>query len=233
MKQCKLHGFPSLLLLVAAYMVTWADLFVPLNPFSAFSSQWLLVSIGKNSLRILMILVLGHYFSFSSVPSYRSLFPKDPGAQRSRLFPEAKDMLDGLIIAGVAFGLVLLSSLIMMLFHFTNPLMLEMSGKRVTPQVFLELACLSFTVGYSEELFFRCFAEESFRNIGLPPYWAMGAGALLFGLSHGAQGLGGMFVAALLGLAFSLFRKNGKSLHALALGHALYDFITMLAAFNL
>jgi membrane protease YdiL (CAAX protease family) len=61
----------------------------------------------------------------------------------------------------------------------------------------------------------------------------MASSAVLFGLSHGAQQLGGMAIAALLGLVFSLFKKNSRSLHAIALGHALYDLCILLLTFNL
>lgn len=233
MKQRKLTGLSSFALLAGAYFVTWADLFFPMGPTASFSGQWFCVSTVKNIFRILIVLTLGRYFRFESVPSLRSLFPKDPGSTRSRLFPDAMDMLNGLVIAGAAFGVVLACSLVTLLFHYTNPVLRAMSGIRLTPEVFLGLTFLSFSVGYAEELFFRCFAEESFRDIGLSPFWAMGANSILFGVSHGAQGLGGMVVAALLGLVFSLFRKNGRSLHAIALGHALYDFFIMLLAFNL
>lgn len=233
MKQRKLTGLSSFGLLVGAYFVTWADLFFPLGPAEAFSGQWFCVSAVKNILRVLIVLILGRLFRFESVPSFRSLFPKDPGTRRSRLFPDAMDMLNGLVIAGAAFGVVLACSLVSLLFHYTNPVLRAMSGVRLTPEIFLGITFLSFSVGYAEELFFRCFAEESFRNIGLSPFWAMGASSLLFGVSHGAQGAGGMVIAALLGLVFSLFRKKGRSLHAIALGHALYDFFIMLLAFNL
>ena len=233
MEKRKLRGLSSLLLLAVTYLVIWIDLFVPIGANASFPGPWFGISIAKNLIRIVLLLLVGHFFSFETIPSFDSLFPKDSAIVRSRLFPDAMEMLYGLVIGGSAFGIVVVCSYIMSLLHYTNPVLQTMSHNALTPAVFLGSVGLSLSVGYSEELFFRCFAEESFGNLSFPPYLAMACSAILFGLSHGAQQLGGMVVATLLGFVFSLFKRNSKSLHAIALGHAFYDLCILLLTFNL
>ena len=56
------------------------------------------------------------------------------------------------------------------------------------------------------------------------------AASAVFGISHASQGFFGMAMAFALGLILWSLRRRGKGLHALAIGHGIYNLCVMLLA---
>ena len=83
------------------------------------------------------------------------------------------------------------------------------------------LFCLA--TGYREELYFRAYLLTRLTRSGLAPLPAVGLSALLFASGHLYQGVAGLVVALAQGVYFSLLFLRWRSLHALALAHALYN----------
>lgn len=204
----------ALLLLFAAYIIVWIDLFLPQLPIQAFSPLWFIVSAGKNSLRIILV-----YFLMKKL----GMIIKGP------TLPKLNELTDTLIVASSAGVLALGIAGFAYLVGASNPLLASLPFPETSLFLYIAMLLSSIAIGYSEELFFRFFAVQALERAGLMPLIALLLSALLFGLSHSAQGLFGMAVSTILALLFSFFRFRGKSLHALALGHALYDFVILAA----
>jgi membrane protease YdiL (CAAX protease family) len=111
----------------------------------------------------------------------------------------------------------------------SNPLLYPLAGTRLSIPTILVMASSSLGIGYSEELFFRFFAVTTLEKAEFSSAVAIFLSAVLFSASHGSQGVFGIIGTGLLAILFSFFRARGKGLHALALGHALYDFVVLLA----
>ncbi|MDP3176413.1 MAG: type II CAAX endopeptidase family protein, partial [Spirochaetaceae bacterium] len=109
---------------------------------------------------------------------------------------------------------------------------LEAAGAPSSPPLVLIPLVLAsaLAVGYGEELFFRCYAITRLEQAGLAGPWAAIASSLVFGSAHGIQGIRGLVIATILGLWFSWRWLVDRSLHQIALGHAIYDAVVMLAA---
>lgn len=88
------------------------------------------------------------------------------------------------------------------------------------------IACMC--TGYSEELFFRSYCIGFFRRQGLPLLPVVLISSILFGLGHLYQGVFGFLATSLMGLFASLFYLWRGSLHSIAIGHGLYNFILLL-----
>jgi membrane protease YdiL (CAAX protease family) len=91
----------------------------------------------------------------------------------------------------------------------------------------MTIACLG--TGYSEELFFRFFAVGALGKAGFPQSVAYLLSSLIFALAHLGQGVYGAVMAGIFALVFSFCRIRGAKLHALALGHAVYDLAVFIA----
>lgn len=91
----------------------------------------------------------------------------------------------------------------------------------------IALSCLS--VGYAEEAFFRFFIVDKFTDSGIPFRIAALLSVVLFGLAHASQGISSVIFATFIAMLFQTLRKKDFDLHALALGHALYDFALLAA----
>ena len=76
-------------------------------------------------------------------------------------------------------------------------------------------------IGVAEELTFRGVMHAAFR--ALAPAWYVVISSALFGVLHYSQGLEGIGVTFIVGLAFGLARVAGMPLVALILCHALID----------
>jgi membrane protease YdiL (CAAX protease family) len=125
----------------------------------------------------------------------------------------------------------LLSSLGAVTPSLSNPLLDAVARPAASPALVLPLVLLSsLAVGYSEELFFRVYLIQRLEDGGLPLFWACAASSLLFGGAHGAQGLLGIVLGAALGAWFAWLWSRRRSLHEIALGHALYDAAVMFLA---
>ena len=84
------------------------------------------------------------------------------------------------------------------------------------------LTCLA--TGYWEELFFRAYLDGQFRRLGVSPAPAAAAGTLLFAAGHLYQGpLPAVGTALIGGVLLYSFRRT-RSIHGVAIGHALYNF---------
>jgi len=208
-----------LLLVLSVYCVLWADLFLPRTSLEAFSTAWFALLAAKSFLRLAFLLyAMGRGAGFTAF-----------GLGQARFFPASKDIANAILVAASA-GLVAVAAAIAALsFGISNPLVQPFAQASLKPLTIVFVFLSSLGVGYSEELYFRFFAPAELEEAGFAPIAAVLASAALFGVSHGSQGLFGMIGTGFLALIFSFFRMRGKGIHALALGHALYDFIVLLA----
>ncbi len=202
----------------ALFCAAWADMFFPAKG-TAFSTSWFAVSALKNALRIsLVLLVMSRWGGFKAFSlGTKSVLPKAPEIASSFAVASGAG-LAALALAGIS-----------LLAGLRNPLDFSSLGGGSGFWRILSMGTASLTIGYAEELFFRFFAPNALGRAGFPPLAAAVSSILFFGLSHGSQGTIGMIQAAILGSVFFAFRSKGYSLHALALGHALYDFILLAA----
>jgi CAAX protease family protein len=96
----------------------------------------------------------------------------------------------------------------------------HLDGPGILPLV--ALTCL--TTGYWEELFFRAYLDGQLRRIGTPPGRAALAGVLLFAAGHLYQGLFPALGTAVIGAVLLYSFRRTRSLHAVAIGHGMYNF---------
>ena len=213
-----------ILLLIAVFGIAWIDLFLPQPSLELFSEAWYTLSAAKSALRFVFIaLVIKNWLGFEAF-GLRRLKPGLSG-----YLPRAGDLANGLLVAAAAGVFALGLALFSLTSKAQNPLLYPFQGSERTGLSLILMAVSSLGIGYSEELFFRFFAVTSLERAGLSPALAVLGSALVFGVSHGSQGFLGMTAAAMLALLFSFFRMRGKGLHALALGHGIYDFVILLA----
>ena len=211
--------FLPIVFLFALFCVAWADMFFPLPGIPAFSTAWFALSATKNAFRLCVILAaMKRWKGFESF----SLGTKS-------FLPSASDLLSALVITSAAILVALGLAGLSLLVGLRNPLDFSSGGLSMSSWRILCMIMASLGIGYSEELFFRYFAPTALERAGFPALAARLFAIVFFGLSHGSQGLIGMIQAALLAFVFFFFKSKGKSLHALALGHGLYDFILLLA----
>ena len=204
---------------IVLYFILWMDIFVPILSYPPFSKYWIFATAFKNCVRIASL-----YF-FVGRPRGLDWLGMVPGAP----WPRGRDFAWALIVAAVAGAIVVLASLAGGALGAVNPMFAAAPRDRHSAFFFAGLAATSLSVGYAEEMFFRCFAQKNLESAGFPPVIVVAATSLVFGLSHSAQGALGMLEATILGAVFSIFRQKGKTIHALAFGHALYDFGIMFA----
>jgi membrane protease YdiL (CAAX protease family) len=207
---------PALVTLISfglAYCAVWIDLFLPIPAIPVFSLDWFMGSSVKNIFRIIAtLIILKRWLGIPATVPFGT-----------KILPQAGDIVQSLTVA-TAVGLVAFAgALIAIARGNQNPLLLrvpELSFSILTlAAIFISCLC----VGYAEELFFRFFALKAFAKAGFSLGFATGLSAFLFGISHGSQGLMGMAMAFILALVFSFFRNRGASIHAISIGHALYN----------
>lgn len=85
-----------------------------------------------------------------------------------------------------------------------------------------------FVVGFAEEFIFRGFLMTRLASLfgGTSFAWVIAviSQAALFGLSHGYQGLYGIVLTGVLGIAFGLvYILGGRNLWIVIIGHGVYD----------
>ena len=85
-------------------------------------------------------------------------------------------------------------------------------------------------IAYREELFFRSFLLTRLQMLDIAPVSRVTAGGLLFGLAHLSQGFIGILVATIIGLLFGIVFERYRNLHIVAVAHALYNMVVLLAA---
>lgn len=97
-----------------------------------------------------------------------------------------------------------------------------------TPVVYILSALSLLSVGYMEELFFRAYAMTRLQQLGVSPRTAVLVSALLFSVGHLYQGVQGVLFALLAGLLLGGLYLRRNSVHPLALGHGIYNYLGLL-----
>lgn len=202
-----------LLAALAVYAIAWCDLFLPQPPLALFGANWFGLSAAKGILRCAFILFI--------MARWHGL--KDFGLGTKSPLPRPIDLANALLVASSAAAVALTLALVASLAGARNPLFMSVAASRGWREM-IAMTASSIVTGYSEELYFRYFAITALRRAGFGPWGAALVSALLFGVSHASQGILGIVVAGLLALVFSFHAEKGRGIHALALGHALYDF---------
>ena len=95
----------------------------------------------------------------------------------------------------------------------------HLNGPGILPLV--ALTCLA--TGYWEEHFFRAYLDGQLHKIGIPPGRAALAGVLLFAAGHLYQGIFPALGTALIGAVLLYAFRRTRSLHAVAIGHSMYN----------
>ena len=96
----------------------------------------------------------------------------------------------------------------------------------LTPGTKLELAvwfCVSTTAGICEEIIFRGYLQRQFAGITKSMLAGVLISALVFGASHGYEGLARMVLITIYGLMFGLLAWWRKSLRPGMIAHAWHD----------
>ena len=93
--------------------------------------------------------------------------------------------------------------------------------------VLLLFVPVCLVTGYREELFFRSYLLTELDPFG--KIVAAAAGSLLFAAGHIYQGAGAFTVTALMGVFLSWLFLRTRSIHVVALSHAAYNFLILLA----
>ena len=207
-----------LLAALAVYAAAWCDLFLPQPPLSLFGAEWFALSAAKGALRCGLILFV--------MARWRGLGEFKLGAKS--VLPRAADLAKALLVAASAAAVALVLALFALLAGATNPLLMSASAS-LDLGTAATMALSSLATGYSEELYFRYFAVSALGRSGFGPRAAALVSAALFGVSHASQGALGVAAAGVLALTFSFHAARGRGIHALALGHALYDFALLAA----
>ncbi len=96
----------------------------------------------------------------------------------------------------------------------------------LVPQTKLELAvwfCVSTTAGFCEEIIFRGYLQRQFAAMGNSMLVGVVLSALVFGASHGYEGVARMVLIAIYGLMFGLLAWWRGSLRPGMIAHAWHD----------
>jgi uncharacterized protein len=210
-------GAMPILVLFLVYALLWLDLFLPQSPIDPFSLSWFGILAFKGALRTAALLWIG------------GRFLGEDFAPPEKLLPRPREILDGLGIGASISAFAVAGALLASLAKISNPLFAlypQARALRFTTIALMAAACLG--TGYSEELFFRFFAVGALSKAGFPRSAAYLLSGLIFALAHLGQGVYGAVMAGIFALVFSFYRIRGARLHALALGHAVYDLAVFL-----
>ncbi len=96
----------------------------------------------------------------------------------------------------------------------------------LTPQSSLDLAvwfCVSATAGFCEEVIFRGYLQRQFAAAAGSMLFGVIISALVFGASHGYEGVARMILIGIFGLMFGLLAWWRKSLRTGMMAHAWHD----------
>jgi membrane protease YdiL (CAAX protease family) len=85
----------------------------------------------------------------------------------------------------------------------------------------LVISCIS--TAYLEESFFRFYLLSKREEMGIGPHRAVLLSTLLFSICHVYEGPWGFLNAALSGMVLAFVFLRFRSLHGIALAHALYN----------
>ena len=115
------------------------------------------------------------------------------------------------------------------LMHLTQAGKIESLRRQIgflVPQTNFELAlwfCVCATAGFCEEIIFRGYLQRQFSMIAHSTLAGVVLSAIVFGASHGYEGVARMFLIAIFGLMFGLLAWWRKSLRAGMMAHAWHD----------
>jgi membrane protease YdiL (CAAX protease family) len=79
--------------------------------------------------------------------------------------------------------------------------------------------------GVVEELFYRGYAIERLRMIGLGPFWSVTIPLIIFSLGHWSGGAANILIALAAGIILTAFYLWRRDLVANMIGHGLVDFV--------
>jgi membrane protease YdiL (CAAX protease family) len=77
----------------------------------------------------------------------------------------------------------------------------------------------------AEELFYRGYAIERLRMIGLRPFWSITIPLVIFSLAHWSGGAANILIAFAAGIILTAFYLWRRDLVANMIGHGLVDFV--------
>src|SRR5207253_2949597 len=87
------------------------------------------------------------------------------------------------------------------------------------------ITLIVFRAGIVEELFYRGYAIERLRLIGLGWFWSVAIPLVIFSLGHWSGGAANILIAFAAGLILTGFYLWRRDLVANMIGHGLVDFI--------
>jgi membrane protease YdiL (CAAX protease family) len=146
--------------------------------------------------------------------------------------PRGMDLLYALaIFVGLMALLLALNLLLSLLPEGGRALFRQGFRWRLTRPLLVPLALVfGLVTGYREELFFRCYLLTRLGQLSLPPAAAVALSTLVFAGGHLYQGAAGFLVAAVQGAYFAVLFQRMRNLHRLALAHALYNGLVLVAS---
>jgi membrane protease YdiL (CAAX protease family) len=87
------------------------------------------------------------------------------------------------------------------------------------------ITAIVFRAGVVEELFYRGYAIEQLRMIGLGRFWSVAIPLVIFSLGHWSGGAANILIAFAAGLILTGFYLWRRDLVANMIGHGLVDFV--------
>ena len=131
----------------------------------------------------------------------------------------AVDMVLGLALVGVWVGVEFAWS-----HFFSAPPNAATSALKAQSLAYLPLwIALSMSAGFVEELIYRGYLQQQFAALTRSPIVAIGLQAILFGISHGYQGVEPVIRITAFGLLFGIVAEIRRSTRPGMLAHAIVD----------
>ena len=87
------------------------------------------------------------------------------------------------------------------------------------------ITAIVFRAGVVEELFYRGYAIERLRLVGLGRFWSVAIPLVIFSLGHWSGGAANILIAFAAGLILTCFYLWRRDLAANMIGHGLVDFV--------
>ena len=186
-------------------MVVIRQVFVFFVPETTFASALLKEAlIWVSALSLIVIIRRGEHLSLRSI-----------GIGTARLW---KSVLWGFVIAVVS--AVVVGALAYVTSYGHGP------GSAAFEKLPLWLiTAIVFRAGVVEELFYRGYAIERLRMIGLGGFWSVAIPLIIFSLGHWSGGAANILIAFVAGLILTGFYLWRRDLAANMIGHGLVDFV--------
>ncbi len=105
-----------------------------------------------------------------------------------------------------------------------QPIRWELSRLALIPLVLIT----SLVTGYREEMFFRSYLITRFEGLSVPIAGRLLLPSVLFALGHVYQGITAAVITFCIGFYLSVLFLKFKDLHMLAIGHGLYNFLSLI-----